>query len=214
MNNKQKLEAEKNYRAQLDEFVESEHFEKTFGDNPNKLERAILHELADEMNLLHFTEGDRKIRALIIRKHPPLLPFGCFAPDHQKWTTDAVLQATALGPLEKLFCITINVLFDSEDITDLVCCATRWPILITYLGSLNADMIALQEVTPEFYELLLSQLWVRQNYYVSDVIGESINPHGNFYYQKYHFTIVTFIVFRKALKKQFCHLIILMDSHL
>lgn len=89
MNSKQKLEAENNFRAELEEFLKSEEFEKVFGDNPNKLERAILHDLADEMNLLHFSEGDRKTRTLVIRKHPPLLPFGCFAPDSNKWTSEA-----------------------------------------------------------------------------------------------------------------------------
>jgi len=60
----------------------------------------------------------------------------------------------------------------------------------------DADIIALQEVTPPFSTELLNQPWVQDNYFVSDIGSTSILPSGNFILSKiplmenfiYHFT--------------------------
>ena len=42
----------------------------------------------------------------------------------------------------------------------------------------NADVIALQEVTPRFHKLLLEKEWVRETYAVSDRDGSSLGSYG------------------------------------
>lgn len=60
MNEKQKLVAQEKFRTELEAFKASDDEVKIYSNNLNKIERSILHDLADELDLLHFSEGDRK----------------------------------------------------------------------------------------------------------------------------------------------------------
>jgi len=55
------------------------------------------------------------------------------------------------------------------------------------LDKTGADFIALQEVTPDFYKLLMDLPWVQKNYYLSDISTQSLEPSGNVLMSKYPF---------------------------
>ena len=66
----------------------------------------------------------------------------------------------------------------------------RLPAIVEQLRQCDADIIAIQEATPDLLELLLSQGWVR-DYYVSDSIAaETIQPFGNLLLSRLPFTAV------------------------
>ena len=46
------------------------------------------------------------------------------------------------------------------------------------LRDTNADVIGLQEVTPQFVEMLMTQPWVQRSYFVSEVSSVVVQPFG------------------------------------
>lgn len=75
-------------------------------------------------------------------------------------------------PPTHLIIVTFNVLFDS-----LIYPSKRYHQLSSHLSHANADLIALQEVTPTFLRFLLTQDWVRENGYT---VSHSLNEARNF----------------------------------
>jgi len=90
--------------------------------------------------------------------------------------------------------VTWNVLFDLQRneqnefiqgdkslLSDGDNTTTRWSSLIQTLADEEADVIALQEVTPRFLNLLLSREWVRHGYSstASPSDATSLQPYGN-----------------------------------
>jgi poly(A) polymerase len=71
---------------------------------------------------------------------------------------------------------TLNVLNDAFQ-PELLATERRFPVLARFLGSLDADLLGLSEVTPALHRLLLAQGWV-DFYHVSDREGASVRPHG------------------------------------
>jgi hypothetical protein len=91
-----------------------------------------------------------------------------------------------------VYYLIYNVLFDlpssQYDFSDIIFTEYRYPALIKILGKVvwylesycsveesKADIIALQEVTPQFLDLLLKESWT-QSYFFSDVVGTSVTP--------------------------------------
>jgi tyrosyl-DNA phosphodiesterase 2 len=54
----------------------------------------------------------------------------------------------------------------------------RSKALLEIIRFSDADIIGLQEVTPELLEMILEQDWVRKDYLVSDFQGRTVGPHG------------------------------------
>ena len=54
----------------------------------------------------------------------------------------------------------------------------RAEALFDILEARAADVVALQEMTPELLDLLLSQPFIQENYVVSDIVGASVDPYG------------------------------------
>lgn len=73
---------------------------------------------------------------------------------------------------------TYNVLFDLFD-ADRIYTAARIPALLDTLRSVDADVIALEEVTPKLVQALRDAPWVRRDYAIS---GDErvVSPHGQF----------------------------------
>lgn len=95
----------------------------------------------------------------------------------------------------RLRVVTWNVQFDvfqqSQPDTITVTTTTtttmeRWIRLLFQLKSADADLIALQEVTPSFLQLLSEQNWVRDLYALQTVPGNeaTVTPHGNLWLWK------------------------------
>ncbi len=55
----------------------------------------------------------------------------------------------------------------------------RWTRLLSDVASLRPDLIAFQEVTEPFLEMLRKESWVRRSYEISDPRGEEIASYGS-----------------------------------
>lgn len=54
----------------------------------------------------------------------------------------------------------------------------RFAALLDVVRDCGPDLIALQEVTPAHLQCLLTDSWVRSEFRLSDVTGETLQPHG------------------------------------
>ncbi|MDJ0693990.1 poly(A) polymerase [Mastigocoleus sp. MO_188.B34] len=92
--------------------------------------------------------------------------------------------------LKSLNVVSFNVLHDRYE-AEKIQTVKRIPVIFQHLKESDADIIAIQEATPNFLELLLSENWVRDRYYISESIdGENIKPSGNLLMSRLPFTLV------------------------
>lgn len=83
---------------------------------------------------------------------------------------------------------TFNVLFNLYE-TEKIQTEKRLPAIFEQLRQCEADIIAIQEATPQFLESLLSQNWMR-NYFISESnIGDTVKPYGNLLLSRFPFTL-------------------------
>ena len=89
----------------------------------------------------------------------------------------AKIKATTFNTLCDEFC-TESIFSEQRWVSFflLPCCRSqisclfihRWPLVSKVLMQEDADVIALQEATPELFRFLLSESWVRRSYFVSE----------------------------------------------
>lgn len=77
------------------------------------------------------------------------------------------------GRRRKLSVLTWNVWFGLEKPH------RRWTELLATVRRLRPDVVAFQEVTAPFLEMLRKEPWVKKSYAISDPRGESIRAYGN-----------------------------------
>ncbi|WP_086682749.1 poly(A) polymerase [Nostoc sp. T09] len=107
--------------------------------------------------------------------------------DIQGWQPN--LQPAAAVNLESLAIASFNVLCDLYE-QDKIETEKRLPAIVEHLRQCNADIISIQEATPDLVELLLSQSWVG-NYYISESsVAETVRPYGNLLLSRLPFTLV------------------------
>jgi len=73
---------------------------------------------------------------------------------------------------DRLVLVTYNVWFDE------FLWRERFATLLGIVRDCDPDLIALQEVTPRHLQVLLSDSWVRREFRLSDITGETLQPHG------------------------------------
>ncbi len=84
----------------------------------------------------------------------------------------------ALAGVESLHVATFNMLFDLHE-ADRIYSERRVPAALALLRERDADLLALQEVTPETLADLLAEPWVRERYCVSSgPDAEDVSPYG------------------------------------
>ncbi|MGB6297021.1 MAG: RNA repair domain-containing protein [Rivularia sp. (in: cyanobacteria)] len=109
-----------------------------------------------------------------------------------KYDTQGWLPTEDISKSVKSNSLTIasfNVLHDLYE-KEKIQTEKRLPAIVECLRQCDADIIAIQEATPDLLELLLSQNWVR-DYYVSDSIAaQTIQPFGNLLLSRLPFTAV------------------------
>ncbi|GMU09956.1 poly(A) polymerase [Corallococcus caeni] len=98
------------------------------------------------------------------------LPAWRFDARSGSWTERSHEPGHAVPHPVSLTVATFNVLFDLYD-AELLATERRTPAALTLLRETDADVIALQEVTPSFLRALLAQPWVREHYWLSDGPG-------------------------------------------
>lgn len=107
----------------------------------------------------------------------------------QNWV--AVEEVAESVNVDSITVATWNILFNLYD-KEKIQTERRWPAIFQHLQKCDADIIALQEVTPDFVELLLSQDWVG-NYFISESpTGDTVKPYGNLIISRLPFTLVEY----------------------
>lgn len=110
---------------------------------------------------------------------PKFVPQPCFRFDRSLggWVAHVPVAPPAVAP-ESLQVVTYNVLFDLYE-AEHIYSERRREACIALLRTRDADIIALQEVTPQLWAQLLATPWVQEGYYVSagpDAAG--LVPYG------------------------------------
>ncbi len=111
-----------------------------------------------------------------------------FDASRETWVASAATGPASAAP-ESLQVITYNVLFDLYE-AEHIYSARRRAACIELLRSRDADIIALQEVTPVLWAQLLASPWVRAGYYVStgaDAAG--LAPYGQVLLSRWPLTL-------------------------
>ncbi|WP_223645274.1 poly(A) polymerase [Corallococcus sp. EGB] len=94
------------------------------------------------------------------------------------WAQASSAPGPSLPAAATLTVVTFNVLFDLYD-AELLATERRTPAALALLRETDADVIALQEVTPAFLRALLAEPWVRERYWLTDgPSAQTVTPYG------------------------------------
>ncbi len=124
----------------------------------------------DGLDLLDSLAGDEA----------PSGPDGCWrwdGPGAKRWV--AVASPPVIPWDGRLRLLSLNVLFDLYD-RSVPSTESRFPTLLQLLKDSEADLIALQEVTPKLLALLEGEVWIRDRYclsHSSEQCGD-LQPYG------------------------------------
>uniref|UniRef100_A0A7S4GJQ2 C2H2-type domain-containing protein n=1 Tax=Eutreptiella gymnastica TaxID=73025 RepID=A0A7S4GJQ2_9EUGL len=127
---------------------------------------------------------------------------GCWQPVLAEMVTTPSLHNGA-----RVSVVTFNVLFDfyyQEEIFS----AQRYSAVMDSLRDTNADVIGLQEVTPQFVEMLMTQPWVQRSYFVSEVSSVVVQPFGQVILSRIPLTSVQLYHMNKVKTALFGHMMI------
>jgi len=196
-------------RQEIEGFLKDDsQWEKHFPSSLNTSQRAIIHEIADELGLDHRSSGSGKTRFIKILKNPRQLEQAFYDPEKQSWE---LVDPDTVKPIQvqSLCFLTFNVLFDPKDahmpnkydISHLLHSSIRTVELFKELGKSNADFIALQEVTPRLQKELMQEDWLRQKYIISDRTSQSVLPTGNLILSKYPLKRMNIYTYKKRCER-------------
>lgn len=101
---------------------------------------------------------------------PPLLP-GAYDQQAHTWRI-CPPSPSAATTLASLTVVTFNIWFGAYGFQE------RCAAMLHLLEACDADLIALQEVTPASLEQIMRTAWVRRSYTLSDLSGGSVDPYG------------------------------------
>lgn len=90
----------------------------------------------------------------------------------QSWMKSKNVDSNDLSNINAIKLLTYNVWFSDEYIEE------RAEALFKILNESDADIIALQEVTYHFLQLILMQDWIRKDYFISDFKGDTFGSYG------------------------------------
>jgi poly(A) polymerase len=92
---------------------------------------------------------------------------------------------------------SLNVLFDLYD-PELLDTARRTAAAISLLRWVDADLIALQEVTPPFLHALLDTPWIREHFFLSEgPAASTVTPYGQVLLSRFPFASLSQSVFSR-----------------
>ncbi|WP_225409143.1 poly(A) polymerase [Stigmatella hybrida] len=118
----------------------------------------------------------------------------------EAWCEDVppdTVDTEALPSPEALTVATFNVLFDLYD-AELIDTRRRIPEALSLLRSVDADLIALQEVTEPFLRMLLATPWIREHYFLSDgPVAATVKPYGQLLLSRFPFASLRQCVFTR-----------------
>ncbi len=140
----------------------------------------IEHVVAEQFKLGHQSKGKNIQRSITIEKKFYNVLFGHWELQNGRWITSTPAETQLENKKDTLKVVTYNVLFDipsdKHDFSDIVSCDKfshlhsyiftdiRYPFLCSLLEKTDADIIALEEVTPQLHNMLLTQDFVKKRY--------------------------------------------------
>jgi poly(A) polymerase len=128
--------------------------------------------------------------ALIANNQAEFSPRSIYHYDDDKWKIFAGgLKSVNLD--NRLTIVSYNILSNLHD-ADKIYTDKRLPVILSELATTNADIIALQEVTPESLEFILATDWVK-DYFISEAPnGNNVKPYGNLVMSRWAFNLVEY----------------------
>ncbi|MEG3840533.1 poly(A) polymerase [Microcoleus sp. herbarium14] len=109
--------------------------------------------------------------------------------DRQNWQPiDNPLESVTVTTLKIASFNVLSDIYESEHTQT----AQRIPIIIEHLRQCDADIIALQEVTPRLLEILLASDWVHDYQISESPQGETLEWHGLLLLSRLPFTLVEY----------------------
>jgi poly(A) polymerase len=91
--------------------------------------------------------------------------------------------------IDSLTIASYNVLIDVHH-PELIQTNKRLPAILSELRKTDADIIALQEVTPALIDLLLKTDWVRDYFISESAYADKVKPYGNLIMSRFPFQLV------------------------
>jgi endonuclease/exonuclease/phosphatase (EEP) superfamily protein YafD len=99
------------------------------------------------------------------------------------------IAARKSDSIDSLTIASYNVLIDVHH-SDLIQTHKRLPAILAELRKTDADIIALQEVTPALIDLLLKTDWVRDYFISESAYADKVKPYGNLIMSRFPFQLV------------------------
>jgi poly(A) polymerase len=140
------------------------------------------------------SERDGKDRsdlaALVANNQAQFSPRSIYKYDGNEWKIfNGALKSVTLD--EGLTIVSYNILSDLHEI-DKIHSDRRFPIILEELAKIQADLIALQEVTPRSLAVILETDWVK-DYFISEAPnGNNVKPYGNLVLSRWAFSLVEY----------------------
>jgi poly(A) polymerase len=137
-------------------------------------------------------EGSNRadLAALIANNRVRFQPRSVYQYDRQEWVI-AAKGRDAIALERDLVIVSYNILSNLHEV-DKIYTDRRLPILLDRLLKTNADIIALQEVTPESLEFILQTDWIKDYFISESPSGNDVKPYGNLIASKWNFDLVEY----------------------
>jgi poly(A) polymerase len=134
--------------------------------------------------------SDTDLAALIANNRVDFSPRSIYHYSDNQWRAYTG-KLPAIDSPEDLTIVSYNILSDLHD-ADKIHTDLRLPVIVDELAKTQADIIALQEVTPRSLAYILATDWV-QDYYISEAPnGNNIKPYGNLVMSRWGFDLVEY----------------------
>jgi poly(A) polymerase len=127
------------------------------------------------------------LAALIDNNRAEFKPRSIYRYDRDKW--QLFYGAIESIALENLTIASYNILSDLYEV-DKIHTDKRLPAILAELQQTQADIIALQEVTPTSIAAILATDWVRDYYITEPANANNVKPYGNLIMSRFPFELV------------------------
>jgi poly(A) polymerase len=128
------------------------------------------------------------LAALVTNNRVQFVPRSIYHCDRDTWKIyTGVIKSVDLDRSLKI--VSYNILSDLYEV-DKIYTEQRLPLILNELAQTNADIIALQEVTPTSLAFILATDWVKDYFISESPSGNDVKPYGNLLLSRWHFDLV------------------------
>ena len=160
-------------------------------DRENRIDLISTNNLPEIAWKSEATDANRAdLAALVANNQGQFSPRSIYRYEGNEWQIfTGGLKSSALE--NRLTIVSYNILSNLHD-ADKIHTDKRLPVILSELAKTNADIIALQEVTPESLVFMLATDWVK-DYFISEAPnGNNVKPYGNLVMSRWAFNLVEY----------------------